>query len=331
MDIVQEFIQASLKEANRSDASILYNSNLSWCERLATFIAKKLNGRVLQKRKDHFNLEFNLPQNYKLRTYYYKEDGFNSIKIITPEGKEPFYWTTIYFFEDYSKEDQDGFERKIAQREEEKYHIPQEITLACINMCKKIIDIEESFRENWISDKKDNRDSTKDRQRLEYYKKQQGFFQKCLDKYIKTLAEDEAEDLKKYSIIVKCIDCDDGDWDGDCASFYSNFYFTFVDKATKNSWKFEYSIYFKAAAGGWYFPGSAPGYGYDPPDGESWLIDGHTYVVDVELNDVDSDVEVNEEFEQSLMNLLEKFLKSDDGFNNYIDNYLEEITGSEVR
>ena len=75
MDIVKEFIKASLKEANRSEASVAYNSNITKAERLCIIITKTLNGKITERDWNHCFIEFNLPQNYKFLVRHYSGSG----------------------------------------------------------------------------------------------------------------------------------------------------------------------------------------------------------------------------------------------------------------
>lgn len=328
MDIVKEFIKASLKEANRSEASVAYNSNITKAERLCIIITKTLNGKITERDWNHCFIEFNLPQNYKFLVRHYSGSGkevcgvFEKCSLIKPDGSSPCYWNNPYNF---SKEK----DLESAKTCEEKYQTPTEVTLAVRNICRKIESIEESFRDDWhnLPSKypSDDRKSTKTRKNLEKYKKEQAYYR---DLFVKSKAIPE-EDLAKYIISIKTESCDDGDWDDDSAKFNAKIAFILRDKTTKALYEFIYDVYFTAGAGGWYSPGSSWGYGYEPPDGESWLT-GDVYDIEACCDDVQSDEPVNEEFEEHIMDILDKFCESG-MLDKYIEDNLEDITGQDIR
>lgn len=311
MDIIQEFIKASLKET-RSDMSVMYNNNLSYSEKLAIILAKNLNGKILKKDKYGFSLQFNLPQNYNLEI---NDDFRGSISL---NEKSIFYWKNLYFIKD---RDIDYLTTE-AKDCENKYNVPSDVSLAALNIASKMLSIKATFDSQNLSDKKvDKRASTKARRNLEIYKKEQAYYRGL---FIKSKAISE-EDLEKYIISIKPEKCDDGDWDDDSARFNAKIAFIFRDKATKALYKFIYDVDFTAGAGGWYNPGSY----WEPPDGEDWLT-GDVNDSEAYCEDVQSDEPVSEEFEEYIMDILDKFCDSG-MLDKYLEDNLEDITGQEIR
>ena len=311
MDIIQEFIKASLKET-RSDMSVMYNNNLSYSEKLAIILAKNLNGKILKKDKYGFSLQFNLPQNYNLEI---NDDFRGSISL---NEKSIFYWKNLYFIKD---RDIDYLTAE-AKDCENKYNVPSDVSLAALNIASKMLSIKATFDSQNLSDKKvDKRASTKARRNLEIYKKEQAYYRGL---FIKSKAISE-EDLEKYIISIKPEKCDDGDWDDDSARFNAKIAFIFRDRATKALYKFIYDVDFTAGAGGWYSPGSY----WEPPDGEDWLT-GDVNDSEAYCEDVQSDEPVSEEFEEYIMDILDKFCDSG-MLDKYLEDNLEDITGQEIR
>lgn len=317
MDIVQEFIKASLKEANRSEISIAYNTNLSKTERLAIILAKSLNGKILKKDRYSFSLRFNLPQSYNFRVYYSNSSFPGHISL---NDKEIFYWKNLYFV----KGEDINYLTDEAKNCENKYNVPVDVSLAALKITSKMLSIEATFNSQNLPDKDvtDKRASTKARRNLEKYKKEQAYYR---DLFVKSGAISE-EDLARYIISINPESCDDGDWDGDSAKFNAKIAFIFRDKTTKISYKFIYDVDFTASAGGWYNPGSY----WEPPDGEDWLT-GEVYDdFEAYCEDVQSDEPVNEEFEEHIVNILDKFCDSG-MLGKYLEDNLEDVTGWEVK
>ena len=144
------------------------------------------------------------------------------------------------------------------------------------------------------------------------------------DLFVKSGAISE-EDLARYIISIKPEKCDDGDWDDDSARFNAKIAFIFRDKATKALYKFIYDVDFTAGAGGWYSPGSY----WEPPDGEDWLT-GDVNDSEAYCEDIQSDEPVSEEFEEYIMDILDKFCDSG-MLDKYLEDNLEDITGQEIR
>lgn len=314
MDIIQDFIKASLKEANRSEASIAYNSNLSKTERLAIILAKSLNGKILKKTKYDFLLQFNLPQNYNLEI---NDDLRGSISL---NEKSIFYWKNLYFIKDRDID----YLTDEAKDCENKYNVPADVSLAALKIASKILSIKATFDSQNLPDKNslDRRASTIARQKIEQYKKEYAYYK---DLFIKSGAISE-EDLAKYIISIKPEDCDDGDWDDESARFNAKIAFIFRDRTTKVVYKFIYGVYFTAGAGGWYSPGSY----WEPPDGEDWLTgDIYDSKVEADLLDVKVDGPSNGELEDHLADIIDNFAKSG-MLAQYINDNLEDITGYDV-
>ena len=183
MDIIQEFIKASLKET-RSDMSVMYNNNLSYSEKLAIILAKNLNGKILKKDKYGFSLQFNLPQNYNLEI---NDDFRGSISL---NEKSIFYWKNLYFIKD---RDIDYLTAE-AKDCENKYNVPSDVSLAALNIASKMLSIKATFDSQNLSDKKvDKRASTKARRNLEIYKKEQAYYRSLFIKS-KAISEEDLEE-----------------------------------------------------------------------------------------------------------------------------------------
>lgn len=311
MDIVQDFIKASLKEANRSEASIAYNSNLSRTEKLAIILAKSLNGKILRKTKYDFLLQFSLPQNYSLEV---NDDFRGSLSL---NERCIFYWKNLNF----TKDKDINYLTDEAKDCENKYKVPVDVSLAALKIASKIISIKTTFNNQNLSYDSVDKKSTKARRNLEKYKKRQAYYR---DLFIKSKAISE-EDLEKYIISIKPEDCDDGDWDNDSARFTAKIAFIFRDRATQALYKFIYDVDFDSSADGWYSAGSY----WEPPDGESWLV-RDVNVSEAYCEDIQSDNPVNEEFEEHITDILDKFCESG-MLDKYIEDNLEDVTGQEVR
>ena len=316
MDIIQDFIKASLKEANRSEVSVAYNTNISKTERLAIILAKSLNGKILKKDRYSFSLKFSLPQNYSFRVYYSNSSFPGHISL---NDKEIFYWKNLYFV----KGRDINYLTDEAKDCENKYNVPVDVSLAALKITSKMLSIEETFNSQNLPDKNatDKRASTKARRNLERYKKEQAYYR---DLFIKSEAISK-EDLEKYIISIKPESCDDGDWDDDRARFNAKIAFILRDKTTKALYKFIYDVDFTAGAGGWYSPGSY----WEPPDGEDWLT-GDVNDSEAYCEDVQSDEPVSDELEEHIMDILDKFCDSG-MLDKYLEDNLEDITGQEIR
>lgn len=322
MDIVQEFIKASLKEANRSEVSIAYNTNLSKTERLAIILAKSLNGKILKKDRYSFSLQFNLPQNYNFRVYYSNSSFPGHISL---NDKEIFYWKNLYFVKDRDI----NYLTDEAKNCENKYNVPVDVSLAALKIVSKMLSIEATFNSQNLPDKDvtDKRASTKARRNLEKYKKEQAYYR---DLFVKSGAISE-EDLTRYIISIEPEECNDPDWDldddGGSATFINKIAFIFKNKITKALYKLIYEVKFTAGADGWSTPGSY----WEPPDGEEWLT-GNVYDdIEAEFWDLETDEpEANEALEDHLADIIDNFANSG-MLAQYINDNLEDITGYEVK
>ena len=318
MDIVQKFIKASLKEANRSDMSIAYNSNISKSERLAIILAKNLNGKILKKDRNDFLLQFNLPQNYSLKI----DSGLRG-QVILGE-KNIFYWYDLSFVKDRDV----NYLTNEAKDCEDKYKVPADVSFAALKLATKIVSIKEAFykqdlpNERYISKK-----STIDRLNLEKYKEDQAYYK---DLFVKSGAISE-EDLAKYIISIEPEECNTIDLDldyggGGSANFDSKITFTFRDKITKAIYKFIYGVKFTAGADGW----SSSGSYWNPPDGDEWLTGDIYDDIDADLYDIKTDGPSNRELEDHLVDIVDDFINSGMLF-QYINDNLEGITGYNIK
>lgn len=323
MDIVQEFIKASLKET-RNDMSTAYNSNLSKSERLAIILAKNLNGKILKKNRNSFSVIFNLSQDYNIKIYYSQgwEGSFSGHVYLKDE--ELFYWKNLWFFKGESQE----YLTKTAKECSEKYNVPFEVLSEAMNFIAKSVSVIETFNNQNLPDDRPNdyRKSTRARKNLELYKKDQAYYK---DLFIKSGALSE-EDLAKYIISIKPEKCNDPDWDldedGGSATFDNQIAFTFRDRITKALYKLIYDVRFTAGANGW----SSPGSYWEPPDGEEWLTGDVYDDVEADFNDIKTDEPLNEDLEEHLANIIDNFANSG-MLAKYIEDNLEDVTGYDVR
>lgn len=321
MDIVQEFIKASLKEANRSEVSVAYNTNLSKTERLAIILAKSLNGKILKKDRYSFSLRFNLPQNYNFRVYYSNSSFPGHISL---NDKEIFYWKNLYFVKDRDI----NYLTDEAKNCENKYNVPVDVSLAALKIVSKMLSIEATFNSQNLPDKDvtDNRASTKARRNLEKYKKEQSYYR---DLFVKSGAISE-EDLARYIISIEPEECNDPDLDldddGGSATFINKIAFIFKDKITKAFYKLIYEVKFTAGATGWSTPGSY----WEPPDGEEWLTGDVYDDIEADLYDIKTDEPENEALEDHLVDIIDNFVNSS-MLAKYIEDNLEDVTCWDVR
>lgn len=321
MDIIEEFLKASLKE--RSDLSIAYNSNLSYYERLAIILAKNLNGKILKKDKYCYSVSFNLSQDYSLQIYY---SSSSFLGHIYSGNKELFYWKNLFYFKDKSQEELS----KEAKECEERFKVPFEVMIEALNLIVKIVSIVHIYSNQNLPDyqPKDYRKSTKARRNLELYKKDQAYYR---DLFVKSGAIPE-EDLARYIISIKPEGCEEPDWDidysdgGGSATVDSKIAFILRDKITKALYKLIYNVRFTASAGGWYSSGSY----WEPPDGEAWFT-GNVYDdVEAEFDEIKTDEPLNEEFEEHLIDIIDDFTSSG-MLAKYVEDNLEDITGYDVK
>lgn len=320
MDIVQKFIKASLKEANRSDMSVAYNSNISKSERLAIILAKNLNGKILKKDKVDFLLQFDLPQNYSL-----KVDSDLRGQILLGE-KNIFYWRNLSFVKGQNIVDLTD----IAKNYDDEYNVPADVSFAALKLATKIVSIKEEFYKQDLPDENsyDHRKSARDRRNLEKYKKDQDYYRNL---FIKSGAISE-EDLAKYIISIEAAECGEPVWDLDLdysgsAKFDSKITFNFRDRTTKALYKFVYNVSFTVGVDGWYSPGNY----WDPPEEDTWLTgDIYNGEVEADLLDVKVDGPSNGELEDHLADIIEDFANSG-MLAQYINDNLEDITGYEVK
>ena len=320
MDIVQKFIKASLKEANRSDMSVAYNSNISKSERLAIILAKNLNGKILKKDKVDFLLQFDLPQNYSL-----KVDSDLRGQIFLGE-KNIFYWRNLSFVKGQNIIDLTD----IAKNYDDEYGIPADVSFAALKLATKIVSIKEEFYKQDLPDENsyNHRKSARDRRNLEKYKKDQAYYRNL---FIKSGAISE-EDLAKYLISIEATECGEPDWDLDLdysgsAKFDSKITFSFRDRTTKALYKFVYNVSFTVGVDGWYSPGNY----WDPPEEDTWLTgDIYNGEVEADLLDVKVDGPSNGELEDHLADIIDDFAKSG-MLAQYINDNLEDITGYDIK
>ena len=322
MDIVQKFIKASLKEANRSEASIIYNNNLSYYEKLAIILAKRLNGKILKKRKDEFSIAFDLPQNYSLKVSRcdvvypgYVSLNKNNIEIFDKD---------LSFFKSDSLESYSDTINEYAKR----YKVPVEVLTKVFEYILKVKSIISTFNSQTSPKKqaKIYRKSTIARQKLEQHKKEYGYYR---DLFVKSGAISK-EDLAKYIISIEPKKCDDyysSPYDDDSVTFNSQIAFIFRDRTTQIRYKFIYDVNFSVSAISWYSPGSY----WEPPMYDDWLT-GNVYDgIEAEFYDLETDaLEINEELKEHLINIIDDFANSS-MLLKYITDNLEDITGWDVR
>ena len=326
MDIVQKFIKASLKEANQSEVSIIYNSDLSYYEKLAIILAKRLNGKILINYKYYFVVAFDLPQNYSLKVSHcdaypaplgYVSLNKNNIEIFNQ---------SLMGFKDDSLESYSDTINEYAKI----YKAPVEVITKAFEYILKVISITYAFNSQTSprGRAKNYRESTIARQKLEHYKKDQAYYRNL---FIKSGAISE-EDLARYIISIEAAECGEPDWDLDLdysgsAKFDSKITFNFRDRTTKALYKFVYNVSFTVGVDGWYSPGDY----WDPPEGEEWLTgDIYNGEVEADILDVKVDGPSNGELEDHLADIIEDFAKSG-MLAQYINDNLEDITGYDVK
>ena len=323
MDIVQKFIKASLKEANRSEASIAYNTNLSYYERLAIILAKSLNGKILKKNKYDFSIAFDLPQNYSLKVY--QSNAAASGYISLNKNNTEIFDKSLSVFEGKTLESYSSIINEYAKR----YNVPIEILTKAFEYIFKIVSITSTFDNQKLPSNQPNdyRKSTIARQKIEQYKKEYAYYK---DLFIKSGAISE-EDLAKYIISIEATECGEPDWDLDLdysgsAKFDSEITFNFRDKTTKALYKFVYNVSFTVGVDGRYSPGDY----WDPPEEDTWLTgDIYNGEVEADILDVKVDGPSNGELEDHLADIIEDFAKSG-MLAQYINDNLEDITGYDV-
>lgn len=316
MDIVKDFIKASLKEANRSEASIIYNSNLSYCEKLAIILAKRLNGRVLKNDKYYKNycvVVFDLPQNYSLKVSQsdINPDPFGYITL-SKNNIEIFDQSLMGFKYDNLESYSDTINEyaKI-------YKVPVEVITKAFEYILKVISITSTFN-NQVSSRdqaKIYKKSTITRQKLERYKKEYAYYRSL---FVKSGVISE-EDLARYIISVvpeecKVLNLDLDDYGGGgLATFLSKIAFTFRDRITKAIYKFIYSVELTAGM-----------------DGNEWLTGDVYDDIEVDLCGIETDGPENGELEDHLVNIIDDFTNSD-MFIQYINDNLDGITGYDIK
>ena len=316
MDIVQKFIKASLKEANRSEASIAYNTNLSYYERLAIILAKSLNGKILKKNKYDFSITFDLPQNYSLKVD--QSNAAASGYVSLNKNNTEIFDKSLSVFEGKTLESYSSIINEYAKR----YNVPIEILTKAFEYIFKIVSIGNqklpSNRPN------DYRKSTIARQKIEQYKKEYAYYK---DLFIKSGTISE-EDLAKYIISIKPGRCDNYDYDDDDSiTFNSQIAFIFKDRTTRIRYKFIYDVSFSASATSRYSPGDY----WEPPMYDEWLTGDVYDGIEAVFYDLETDaLETNEELEGHLINIIDNFANSG-MLLKYIKDNLEDITGWDVR
>ena len=323
MDIVQKFIKASLKEANRSEASIIYNNNLSYYEKLAIILAKRLNGKILKKRKYDFSIAFDLPQNYSLKVSQY--DAFYLSYVSLNKNNIEIFDKDLSFFKGDSLESYSDTINEYAKI----YKVPVEVLTKVFEYILKVKSIISTFNSQTSPKKqvKIYRKSTIARQKLEQHKKDYGYYK---DLFVKSGAISK-EDLAKYIISIEPEECNTLDLDldyggGGSAEFNSKIAFTFRDKITKAIYKFIYGVKFTAGADGW----SSSGSYWNPPDGDEWLTGDIYDDIDADLYDIKTDGPSNRELEDHLVDIVDDFINSGMLF-QYINDNLEGITGYNIK
>lgn len=324
MDIVQKFIKASLKEANRSEASIIYNNNLSYYEKLAIILAKRLNGKILKKRKYDFSIAFDLPQNYSLKVS--QCDAYYSSYVSLNKNNIEIFDKDLSFFKGDNLESYSDTINEYAKI----YKVPVEVLTKVFEYILKVKSIISTFNSQTSlkGQAKIYRKSTIARQKLEQYKKDYGYYR---DLFVKSGAISK-EDLAKYTISIEPEECGEPDWDLDLdysgsAKFDSKITFNFRDRTTKALYKFVYNVSFTVGVDGWYSPGDY----WDPPEGEEWLTgDIYNGEVEADLLDVKVDGPSNGELEDHLADIIDDFANSG-MLAQYINDNLEDITGYNVK
>lgn len=307
MDIVQKFIKASLKESNRNEASIIYNNNLSYCEKLAIILAKRLNGKILKKKKYYSSIAFDLPQNYSLNIS--QCDAFYSSYASLNKNNIEIFDKDISFFKGDSLESYSDTINEYAKI----YKVPVEVLTKVFEYILKVKSIISTFKSQ-ISPKgqaKIYRKSTIARQKLEQYKKDYGYYR---DLFVKSGAISK-EDLAKYIISIETTE---SDWDfldySGSAKFDNKIIFNFRDRTTKALYKFVYNVSFTVRM-----------------EGEKWLTgDIYNGEVEADLLDVKVDGPSNGELEDHLADIIDDFANSG-MLAQYIDDNLEDITGYDVK
>lgn len=321
MNIVQKFIKASLKEANRNNMSIAYNSNISKSERLAIILAKNLNGKILEKDKVYFLLQFDLPQNYSLKID-------NNLKgRIFLDGEEIFYWHDLSFVKDKDI----NYLTADAKDGEDRFNVPVDVSLAALKLAVKIVSIKEAFNEQNLPNESsyDHRKSARSRRNVERYKKEQAYYRNL---FVKSGAISE-EDLAKYIISIHTIKCEDYETNIDyykgegSAIFDSEIAFIFKDTAINARYDIIFSVRFAARAEGRRHPGSY----WDPPEDEDWLI-GVVWddEVDADYSEIKTNGPTNDELEEHLIDIVYNFAESG-MLAQYLEDNLEDITEWEIR
>lgn len=316
MDIVKDFIKASLKEANRSEASIIYNSNLSYCEKLAIILAKRLNGKVLKNGKYYKNycvVVFDLPQNYSLKISQSDINPSPLGYITLSKNNIEIFDQSLMGFKDDNLESYSDTINEYAKI----YKVPVEVITKAFEYILKVISITSTFN-NQVSPRgraKIYRKSTITRQKLERYKKEYGYYRSL---FVKSGVISE-EDLARYIISVvpeecKVLDLDLDDYGGGgLATFLSKIAFTFRDRITKAIYKFIYSVELTAEM-----------------DGKEWLTGDVYDDIEVDLCGIETDGPENGELEDHLVNIIDDFTNSD-MFIQYINDNLDGITGYDVK
>lgn len=320
MDIVQKFIKASLREANRSEASIAYNTNLSYYERLAIILAKSLNGKILKKNKYDFSIAFDLPQNYSLKVY--QSNAAASGYVSLNKNNTEIFDKSLSVFEGKTLESYSSIINEYAKR----YNVPIEILTKAFEYIFKIVSITSTFNNQKLPSNRPNdyRKSTIVRQKIEQYKKEYAYYK---DLFIKSGAISE-EDLAKYIISIEPGKCDDyGYDDDDSKTFNSQIAFIFKDRTTRIRYKFIYDVSFSASATSRYSPGDY----WEPPMYDEWLTGDVYDGIEAVFYDLETDaLETNEELEGHLINIIDNFANSG-MLLKYIKDNLEDITGWDVR
>ena len=317
MDIIQEFIKASLKET-RNDMSIAYNSNLSYYERLAIILAKNLNGKILKKDKDYFSIAFDLPQNYSLKVY--QSDAAASGYVSLNKNNTEIFDKSLSVFEGKTLESYSSIINEYAKR----YNVPIEILTKAFEYIFKIVSITSTFNNQKLPSNRPNdyRKSTIARQKIEQYKKEYAYYK---DLFVKSGAISE-EDLAKYIISIEPGRCDDYD-DDDSKTFNSQIAFIFKDRTTRIRYKFIYDVSFSASVTSRYSPGDY----WEPPMYDEWLTGDVYDGIEAVFYDLETDaLETNEELEGHLINIIDNFANSG-MLLKYIKDNLEDITGWDVR
>ena len=319
MDIVQKFIKASLKEANRSEASIAYNTNLSYYERLAIILAKNLNGKILKKNKYDFSITFDLPQNYSLKVD--QSNAAASGYVSLNKNNTEIFDKSLSVFEGKTLESYSSIINEYAKR----YNVPIEILTKAFEYIFKIVSITSTFNNQKLPSNRPNdyRKSTIARQKIEQYKKEYAYYK---DLFIKSGAISE-EDLAKYIISIEPGRCDNYDYDDDSKTFNSQIAFIFKDRTTRIRYKFIYDVSFSASVTCRYSPGDY----WEPPMYDEWLTGDVYDGIEAVFYDLETDaLETNEELEGHLINIIDNFANSG-MLLKYIKDNLEDITGWDVR